>query len=54
MIVTLGFLIGALTGAVVAYRKGGNKLDMFQHGIAFAIIFAIVALFINIAILRMM
>lgn len=53
MIVTLGFLIGALIGALVAYRKGGNKLDMLQHGIAFAIMFALVALFINIAILRM-
>lgn len=53
MIVTLGFLIGALTGALIARKKGGNRLDMVQHAAVIGVMAAIVALFINIILLRL-
>lgn len=55
MIVGLGFLIGALIGALIARKKGGNRLDILQHAAVIGVIgvmVAILALFVNILILR--
>ena len=48
----IGMLIGALLGAVVAKRKGGNRLDMAQYAGGFAIIFGLIGLFIAIYLAR--
>ncbi|MCV2891509.1 hypothetical protein [Lentibacter sp. XHP0401] len=53
MIVTSGFLIGALIGALVARKKGGNRLDILQHAAVIGVMVGLVALFLNIIILRM-
>ncbi len=53
MIVIAGLLIGAALGAVQARRKGGNRLDIWQYAGVYAIIGAIVGLFLTIAIDRM-
>ena len=48
----IGMLIGALLGAVVAKRKGGNRLDMAQYAGGFAIIFGLIGLFVAIYLAR--
>ncbi|WP_438991198.1 hypothetical protein [Lentibacter sp.] len=53
MIVTFGFLIGALMGVLIARNKGGNRLDMVQHAAVIGVMVALVALFLNILILRL-
>lgn len=53
MIVTVGFLIGAVIGVLAARKKGGNRLDMVQHAAVIGVICALIALFINILILRL-
>ena len=45
-------IFGALLGAVVAKRKGGNRLDMAQYAGGFAIIFGLVGLFVAIYLAR--
>ncbi|WP_281859695.1 hypothetical protein [Litoreibacter halocynthiae] len=48
----IGMLLGALLGAVVAKRKGGNRLDMAQYAGGFAIIFGLIGLFVAIYLAR--
>lgn len=48
----IGLVIGALLGAVVAKRRGGNRLDMAQYAGSFAIIFALIGLFVAIVLAR--
>ena len=47
-----GMVFGALLGAVVAKRKGGNRLDMAQYAGGFAIIFGLIGLFVAIYLAR--
>ena len=47
-----GMVFGALLGAVVAKRKGGNGLDMAQYAGGFAIIFGLIGLFVAIYLAR--
>ncbi len=54
MLVTISILVGALIGAFYAHKRGGNRLDMAQHAAVFALILGIVALFVNIALIRFM
>ncbi|MDZ4135259.1 MAG: hypothetical protein U1D06_06640 [Paracoccaceae bacterium] len=54
MIVLAGAILGALTGAFVARRRGGRGLDQLQYGAGFGIAFALLGLFITIFIERMM
>lgn len=44
MIVICCLLLGAVTGAMKARKRGGNTLDMLQYGAAYAIMFGIVGL----------
>ncbi|RLJ59009.1 hypothetical protein BCF46_1151 [Litoreibacter meonggei] len=48
----IGMLIGALLGAALAKRKGGNRLDMAQYAGGFAIIFGLIGLFVAIYLAR--
>lgn len=48
----IGMVFGALLGAIVAKRKGGNRLDMAQYAGGFAIIFGLVGLFVAIYLAR--
>ncbi len=54
MFVAIFALIGAAIGALRARKGGGKTLDMVQYGAAFGVIFAIIGLFINIALIRFM
>lgn len=39
-----GLILGAITGAWRARKKGGNRLDMLQWGAVFAIFFGLIGL----------
>ncbi len=47
-----GLLIGAAVGAFRAKSRGGKTLDMLQWGAAFAILFALLGLFLLIFLQR--
>ena len=49
-----GLLIGAVFGALRAKAKGGNGKDMLQWGAEFAIIFALIGLFLVIVLQRIL
>lgn len=49
MIVLAAALFGAALGAYRARARGGSRADMAQYGTAHAIAFAIVGLFVTIA-----
>ncbi|MBK4215548.1 hypothetical protein JJJ17_06380 [Paracoccus caeni] len=53
MIIIAAVIIGALLGWFRAGRHGGNKRDRLQYAVAFAIAFAIIALFATVIIDRM-
>lgn len=54
MIVFAVALAGAIWGALLARRRGGNRLDMAQYGAGYAILFALVGLVVTIVIARSM
>ena len=45
MLVIAGFACGAVAGAIVARRKGGNKFDIAQYAVGYGIAIAILGLF---------
>lgn len=47
-----GFLIGAITGALSAFRRGGKPADIAQWGVAFGLLFGLIGLFILVFIER--
>jgi len=49
-----GLLIGAVFGALRAKAKGGKGKDMLQWGAVFAIIFALLGLFLAIVLQRLL
>lgn len=53
MIVIGGFLIGAIMGAGIAYKRNGKILDILQYAAGFGIAFCILGLFATIIIERM-
>ena len=53
MVVLFGALLGALTGGLLAKKRGGKRLDILQYGAVYAMIFAIVGLFVTIFIHRL-
>lgn len=53
MIVLAGFLLGALSGAWTAKRRGGSRADMAQYAAGYAIAFALAGLFLTIALERL-
>ncbi|MFS4582770.1 hypothetical protein [Phaeobacter sp. C3_T13_0] len=48
MIVIGALIIGALLGARTAQKRGGSLADKLQYGAAYAIVFAILAMFVTI------
>ena len=52
MIVIIAAFVGAITGAMVARRRKGRTADMLQYGFVYALVFALVALFVTILIHR--
>ncbi len=54
MIVWIGAALGVAFGIFQARRRGGKGLDMAQHGAAYGIAFGIVALIVNVVIIRTM
>ena len=52
IIPVLGILFGAIIGAFMAKRKGGNTLDVLQWAAVWALILGAISLFIMIGIDR--
>jgi hypothetical protein len=50
MILFISATLGAVIGALTAKRRGGNGLDIAQYAAGFAIAFAILGLFVTLAI----
>jgi len=48
MIVLLGGILGAVTGALVARRRKGNLADMAQYAFVYCMLFALAGLFLTI------
>ncbi|WP_299424550.1 hypothetical protein [uncultured Shimia sp.] len=53
MFVLLGAVLGAITGGTLAKKRGGKGADILQYGFVYAMIFAIIGLFITLIIHRM-
>ncbi|MDN5788457.1 hypothetical protein [Pseudorhodobacter sp.] len=53
MIVIAGFLLGAVTGAAIARKRGGKPADLAQYGAVYGIVFALIALVLTIIIGRL-
>ena len=54
VIVLAGLVIGAAFGAGLARKRGGRGLDMLQYGAAFAIMLALIGLFLTIYLHRVL
>jgi hypothetical protein len=53
MIVIAGILAGALTGGLIARKRGGKRADILHHATIYAIAFCLLAVFLTIAIDRL-
>jgi UPF0716 family protein affecting phage T7 exclusion len=53
MIVLAGLLLGAVTGAALARKRGGKVLDQLQYAAGYGIAFCILGLFLTIFIERL-
>lgn len=54
MIIILSALVGAGIGALTARRRGGNRLDIAQYAVGFAILFGLIGLIATTVIVRQM
>ncbi|MEM7597257.1 MAG: hypothetical protein AAF382_06115 [Pseudomonadota bacterium] len=53
MFVVLGAVLGAILGAMTARRRKGNRADIVQYAVVYAMGLAVVGLFITLIIHRM-
>lgn len=53
MIVIIAAVLGALLGYWQAFRRGGNGFDRAQYAAVYGIVFAIIGLFLTLAIDRL-
>jgi hypothetical protein len=53
MIVIAGLVFGAIGGAWQAQRRGGKRADIAQYAAVYGILFAILALFLTLALDRL-
>lgn len=53
MIVVAGFLGGGVWGALQARRRKGSRLDMAQYAVGYGTLFALIGLFVTIALARL-
>ena len=54
MIVLAGLVFGAVFGAYIARKRGGNRMDMAQYAAGYAIALMLLGLFVTIFIERML
>ncbi|MDO9581830.1 MAG: hypothetical protein Q7J24_01770 [Desulfomicrobium sp.] len=54
MIVLAGLVFGAVFGAYLARKRGGNRMDMAQYAAGYAIALMLLGLFVTIFIERML
>ncbi len=54
MITIVAALLGAFYGAITAKKRGGSPLDMAQYGGAYALVFAVIGLFVSVIVARML
>ena len=52
MIIIIGALLGAVTGALIAKRRKGTTADILQYAIVYCLVFSLAALFISIIVYR--
>ncbi|WP_297773965.1 hypothetical protein [uncultured Roseovarius sp.] len=52
MIVIIGAILGALTGALIARRRKGKLADILQYAFVYTLIFALAGLFLTLIIHR--
>ena len=53
MFVIIGALLGAVLGSMIARKRGGKRLDILQYGAVYAMIFAMLGLFVTLILHRM-
>lgn len=53
MILFPAIVFGALCGAVLAYRRGGRRIDMLHHAAAMGILFGVIGMIATIVLVRM-
>ena len=53
MFVLVGALLGLIVGAMIARKRKGKALDILQYAVVYALIFAVVGLFLTIGIHRL-
>jgi MFS-type transporter involved in bile tolerance (Atg22 family) len=53
MFVIIGALLGAVLGSMIAKKRGGKRLDILQYGAVYAMIFAMLGLFVTLILHRM-
>ncbi|VAV87445.1 hypothetical protein MNBD_ALPHA07-2305 [hydrothermal vent metagenome] len=53
MIILFGAILGAIFGAFKARRRKGKPADIAQYAFIYAVLFALIALFITITFFRM-
>lgn len=53
MFVIIGALLGAVLGGTIAKKRGGKRLDILQYAGVYAMIFAMLGIFITLIIHRM-
>jgi len=53
MIVLIGAILGAITGTFIARHRKGRLADVLQYGFVYAMMFALLGLFITLIIHRM-
>tara|TARA_B100000700_G_C14927221_1_gene800076 strand:- start:1044 stop:1214 length:171 start_codon:yes stop_codon:yes gene_type:complete len=52
MVLPLAFIFGVTIGVITARKRGGNKLDKLHYGMAFGIVFILIALTVSILLQR--
>ncbi len=53
MFVLFGVVLGALIGALIARKRKGRSLDILQYAVVYAMIFAVIGLFVTIIVHRL-
>ncbi len=49
----IGLILGAIWGAIIAWRRNGNAMDIAQYAVGFGIALALLGLFVSVFIVRM-
>lgn len=52
MIIIIGAILGALTGALIARRRKGNTADILQYAAVYCLVFTLASLFLTIFLYR--